>query len=272
MKTTLLIATYNWPEALKLVLESVFRQTVLPDEIVIADDGSGPETKALIDAMRNRSPIPITHVWHEDDGFRLTVIRNKAVAASKGDYILQIDGDCILPTHYVEDHINMAKPGYYAGGKRIRIKEEWTKKTFERGKLYLPYFGSLFQPKGIKKFARLHRIPFLMKPYSWLRSRSKRPHRGIIGCSMDFWKEDFIKVNGYDETFIGWGHEDAELLARLYSSGLKKCVIHLGGFVYHLEHKSRALDSEQFRKLERHLQESIEKKRVWAENGVDKYL
>ena len=89
---------------------------------------------------------------------------------------------------------------------------------------------------------------------------------------MDFWKKDFIKANGYDETFIGWGHEDAELLARLYSSGLKKCVIHLGGFVYHLDHKSRASESKNFDQLERRLQETIEKKRVWAENGVDKYL
>lgn len=272
MKTTLLISTYNWPDALRLCLESVFRQTVLPDEIVIADDGSSMETHELIEEMRGKSPIPIIHVWQEDDGFRLTMIRNKAVAASSGDYILQIDGDCMLPETYVRDHLRMARRGYYEGGKRICLTREWTEKTIGSGKLFLPYFGSLREKKGVKKFLRLHRIPWLMKPYSYLRSRSKRPHRGIIGCSMSFWRDDFIKVNGYDEAFIGWGHEDAELLARFYASGLKKLVIHLGGYVYHLHHNERSVHNEKFRLLEKRLEETIEKRLSWTDDGVLKWL
>ena len=272
MKTALLISTYNWPEALRLVLESAFSQTVLPDEIIIADDGSGSETRALIEEMTAKSPVPIKHVWHEDYGFRKTIIMNKAVAKAKGDYILQIDGDCIIPKHYIEDHLNVARNGYYVGGKRIKLTEEWTKKTFKDGKLYVPYFGTLLQPKGIKRFARLHRLPLLMKPYSYIRSKGKRPWGGIIGASFSFWKEDFIAVNGYNEEYIGWGHEDEELVWRLHFYGIKKLSLHFGGFVYHLYHRERSSESPNFDFYEKKMREGIAQKKTWAENGIDKYL
>ncbi|MDD7559772.1 MAG: glycosyltransferase family 2 protein [Porphyromonas sp.] len=272
MKSTLLISTYNWPQALRLVLESAFKQTVLPDEIVICDDGSGEETRTLIEGMSQKSPVPIKHVWHEDRGFRLAMIRNKGVAASEGEYILQIDGDCILSKHFVEDQLKMATRGYYAGGKRIMLNEEWSTKTLTSRKVFVPYFGSLLQHDGLKKFARLHRIPIIMDCYSRLRSRSKRPLSGIYGFSISFWKDDFIKVNGYDEGFTGWGYEDTEMLSRLYNSGLKKLTIHFGGFVYHLYHKTRKEENPHLNSCYLRMKQSIDEKRVWAQDGIDKWL
>ena len=113
MKTTLLITTYNWPKALELVLYSVLHQHVMPDEVVIADDGSTEETKKLIDRYADKMPVPVIWVWQEDKGFRRTSILNKAIAKATGDYIIQVDGDVVLSSHFVEDHIEMAQKGCF---------------------------------------------------------------------------------------------------------------------------------------------------------------
>src|ERR1044071_7810035 len=105
----LVIATYNWPEALKLVLESVLEQTVMPDEILIADDGSGYSTKLLIDSYRNKFKVPLKHFWHRDNGFQKTLIMNQAIAGTDCDYIVQVDGDIVLNTHFIEDHKKVAE-------------------------------------------------------------------------------------------------------------------------------------------------------------------
>lgn len=117
MTVSLLVSTYNWPRALYLCLDSVMQQTVLPDEILIADDGSGMATRDVVRHFERISPVPMRHIWHEDRGFRVATIRNKAIAASTCDYIIQIDGDLILERHFVQDHILFAKPGCYVSGR-----------------------------------------------------------------------------------------------------------------------------------------------------------
>ncbi len=110
MKTSLLISTYNWPQALELILKSALNQTEMPDEILIADDGSTEETKELIENFKTKSTVPINHIWHEDKGFRKAIILNRAIAAAIGEYIIQIDGDCIMHRNFVKDHKEMAAP------------------------------------------------------------------------------------------------------------------------------------------------------------------
>ena len=275
MKTTLLIATYNWPEALRLVLESAFKQTVLPDEIVIADDGSGSETRTLIEEMTALSPVPIKHVWHEDKGFRLAMIRNKAVASSSGDYILQIDGDCILSPHYVEDHLEMAKPGYFAGGRRVMLDERMTKETIESGRLRLSPLRILFRKKGLRYLKNMIRITFLRKAYSdfLTRKRDREKNVSVYGASFSFWKEDFIAVNGYDETMEGWGWEDSDINARLLNLGRKGTAIRFGGYSYHLFHRTRNTDNDpsdnpNYCLMMEHIRDHVTR----IEDGIDKYL
>ena len=113
MKTTLIITTYNWKEALKSVLESVKRQTVLPDEVIVADDGSREDTKAMIDQMREGFPVPLVHSWHEDNGFQLSMSRNRAIAKASGDYLIMIDGDMVLSQTFIESHKRVAKPNWF---------------------------------------------------------------------------------------------------------------------------------------------------------------
>ena len=128
MKTTLLITTYNRPDALELCLMSVLRQTHLPDEVLIADDGSTADTKELIDTYRTKFPIPVIHIWHEDKGFRRTVIFNRAFLVAKRDYIIQVDGDLILGRHFITDHINFAKEKCIAKGRRVCLSQKETDK------------------------------------------------------------------------------------------------------------------------------------------------
>ncbi len=271
MKTTLLITTYNWPEALRLVLESAFRQTALPDEIVIADDGSGEETRTLIKEMTAKSPVPIKHVWHEDKGFRKTIVLNSAVAVCRGDYILQVDGDCILSPHYVEDHIAMAKPGYFAGGKRIVLTEEMTRRTLGEGRLSYSVLGLLRKKKGLREVKSLLRLPHLMKWYSERISRTRAHEMPIAGFSFSFWKKDFVAVNGYDETMEGWGFEDIDIAYRLGMLGIRHTPIRFGGYVFHLWHKTRDLgipdeENPNFLKMQAYLTSGT----YFAETGYDR--
>ncbi|MEF1211136.1 glycosyltransferase [Vibrio alginolyticus] len=127
MKTTLIITTYNWKEALKAVLESVKRQTVLPDEVIVADDGSRDDTKAMIDQLRDGFPVPLIHSWHEDNGFQLSMSRNRAIAKASGDYLIMIDGDMVLSQTFIESHKQVAKPNWFVQGGRVLTDENCSK-------------------------------------------------------------------------------------------------------------------------------------------------
>ncbi|MCZ8205200.1 MAG: glycosyltransferase family 2 protein [Gemmatimonas sp.] len=116
---SLIIATYNWPQALAVVLRSVRAQQVWPTEVLIADDGSRSDTRALIDRERAGLPVPLVHVWHEDAGFRLAAIRNKAIAQARGDYIVQIDGDVVLHPRFIQAHAAYAR-GERGAERRVR--------------------------------------------------------------------------------------------------------------------------------------------------------
>src|SRR5690606_29045411 len=211
MKSALLISTYNWPEALELVLLSVENQSVKPDEVLIADDGSREETKALIKTFQEKSIIPIRHFWHEDSGFRRSLILNKAIAGSTADYIIQTDGDCIMHKDFVKDHLAMKDPSTYLFGSRVNIQENLLPTLFSQMKIE---FG--FLDKGINKRTRNLRIPVFANLYKRNIGLSSK----LRGCNLSFWKSDFIAVNGYNEDFEGWGREDSEMVIRMMNNGV----------------------------------------------------
>lgn len=259
---TLLVSTYNWEDALRLCLLSVSVQTVLPDEIVIADDGSGEDTRKLIDDFRTMLKVPIVHVWQEDKGFRLTTIRNKAIARAKGDYIIQIDGDVIMERHFIQDHVEMMEEGYFVCGSRTKLGPMVSKRLIENVslKLNVSELKAGFVLNGFRsKILR-----------SLLAERYARVIDHMRGCNLAFWKKDFISVNGYNEELQDWGHEDGELVYRLHFAGMEKKALKMGGIVYHLWHKEASRHNE-----EKHLRalEAVKRSRVgWCVNGIDKYL
>jgi hypothetical protein len=261
MKISLIISTYNWPEALELVLKSVLKQKLMPFEIIIADDGSKKETRELIEKFIKLLSVPLIHVWHEDNGFQKAKILNKAIAKAKGEYIIQTDGDCILHESFVKDHALSAEYGTYLFGSRVNIKKEYITKLFENKQINFNFLSS-----GIKKRTRAIHNNFLSSKYknSFFFSKKYR------GCNTSFFKRDFLAVNGYNEAFKGWGREDSELALRFHNNGLLSKRLRYAGIVYHIWHKELSKDNlSGNNSIELN---TIYKKIKWTENGVDKYF
>ena len=158
MKLALLISTYNRPDALELCLKSILNQVVLPDEILVADDGSTIETKKVIDAFNLRSTIKLKHIWHEDNGFQLAKIRNKAIIASCSDYIVQIDGDLILHKYFIKDHLDFCRPGTFVRASRTYLNEDITQEKIRE----LDTCVNLFD-KRVSNFISSFRVPILRR-------------------------------------------------------------------------------------------------------------
>lgn len=228
MTVALVIATYNWPEALRLVLESVSEQTVLPDEIIIADDGSSKSTKNLVDSFRNRFAVPLKHFWHKDDGFRKTIILNQAIAGTTCDYIIQVDGDIVLHKHFIADHISAAEKGFYIRGSRVMVMENRSQHELIMGR----FGGASAFSRGIKNRINAMRIPL----FANLLIKKSHRSNNVSGCNCAFWREDFVKVNGYNNEIKGWGHEDIELAARFINAGILQKKIKMIAVCYHLHH------------------------------------
>jgi glycosyltransferase involved in cell wall biosynthesis len=264
-KTSLIISTYNWPEALELCLLSLLSQAILPDEILIADDGSGLETRELIQKYRSKFNVPLHHIWHEDNGFRLAEIRNKAIAVVTGDYIIQIDGDLILHKKFIADHIKFAKTKSFVRASRIYLSLDTSEKLLDQKQIHFSWFD-----RGISnKLSAIH-LPFLWRVFEY-NYKSKGDERWEIhGCNMAFWKKDAITVNGYNEDFKGWGPEDKEFIVRLSNAGIKKRFIKMGALVFHLYHpenlKSNLPNNESI------LKAAIEEKTVVCLTGINQYL
>lgn len=258
---SLVLSTYNWPAALELVLKSIASQTVLPQEVIIADDGSKQETKNLIDSIKMTFPVPIKHIWHEDNGNRKAIIMNKAIAEASSEYIISIDGDVILHPNFVEDHLMMVEKNVYLYGSRVNIQENALTELFVSKNVDFNFFS-----KGIKKRGRTLHFPFLAK------NQKKHPNYSskMRGCNFSFWKSDFIKVNGYNEEFTGWGREDSELVLRMHNAGIEAKRLKFAGIVYHIYHNEQ---SKSF--LDRNdkiQQKTVEQKLTFAEKGINQYL
>ncbi|MEO6670830.1 MAG: glycosyltransferase family 2 protein [Ferruginibacter sp.] len=263
--SSLLISTYNWPAALDLCLESVFDQSILPGEIVICDDGSTAETELIIKKFQARRKIPIIHVWQKDEGFKLGQIRNKGIAKAKGDYIIQIDGDLILHKHFIKDHLNFSKQGFFTTGSRVLLSPETTETLIE----YCSTDVKKYSKNDRNFFNGLH-IPALHNFLSQLYKSKGRHKYYVKGCNMAFWKKDLVKINGYNEDFTGWGKEDSEIAIRLINAGTKKRFLKFGGITYHLYHKEASREMEQ--KNFRMMQQAVDKKIQRTHKGVDQYL
>ncbi|GEP95148.1 glycosyltransferase family 2 protein [Chitinophaga cymbidii] len=224
----LVIATYNWPEALQLVLDSVLEQKVFPDELIIADDGSTDSTRKLIDRYREKLPIPVKHFWHADNGFQKTIILNQAIAGTDCEYIVQVDGDIVLHPCFIKDHLRVAEKGYYIRGSRVMISED--KSNFFLIRDRMDRLSPL--SAGIRNRINALRAPALSP---LLIKKSKRSDN-VAGCNCAFWKADFVTVNGYNNEINGWGHEDIELAARFINIGLSQKKVKMLAVCYHLHH------------------------------------
>lgn len=192
MKTTLIISTYNRPEALSVCLDSVRFQTVMPDEVIVGDDGSTSETKDLIESFKKDFPVPLIHLWQEDKGFRLAMMRNKSVAAATGDYIIEIDGDIFLHNKFVEDHNDYETRTLFEG-TRVNLGQKLTEEICKSKVNRRIYPWTI----GIQNRAEtaIHSTPVS----NFFADRYKKNVSSGLGGNMSFWRSDFLAINGYDE-------------------------------------------------------------------------
>lgn len=233
MRISVIVSTYNQPRALDLVLTGLARQTRPADEIVIADDGSGAETWALLEAWRGRLPVPLRHVWQPDAGFRKCRILNRAIAAARGDYLVFFDGDCIPAGWCLATHARRAAPQRYVSGGKVlldaRVSARLDAGAVAAGVLDRP--GAWW--RGVAKRRRLvvSRIPGLRDA---LDRHVPRPP-GWRGENASTWAVHARAVGGFDERFT-YGYEDADFGQRLLLAGVRGVSVRYTAPVYHLDH------------------------------------
>lgn len=256
MNVSLIITTYNWKEALQAVLESVKRQTVLPEEVIVADDGSRPDTAEMITEMQKDFPVPLIHSWQEDNGFQLSLSRNRAIAAAKGDYIIMVDGDMVLSNSFVESHKQAAKPSWFVQGGRVLTNNDCAQKIMHDN-LVPNIFTS-----GIRNRKNCINNRLLSTLFSFERNNDKATR----GCNMAFWRKDALQVNGFNQDFVGWGREDSEFVHRMLNAGKRRLYLKFAGAGYHLYHKENTRAS--LSKNDEILEETIRLKLVECKNGI----
>lgn len=232
---SVVVTTYNRSDALAQVLRGLAQQDDRGFEVIIADDGSTPQHRDAIRAAAMASGLPVTHVWHPDVGFTASRVRNRGVSVAQGQYIILLDGDCVPETDFVRQHRRLRAQGCYVNGSRIMLSERLTQEVVANEAVIFgcsPRFWLEKRWRGdASKLTGLLRLP------DWgLRRNRQFVWRGIRSCNMGVWRSDFEAVNGFDESFVGWGHEDADFALRLHNSG----VVRKNGFcateVYHLWH------------------------------------
>ncbi|MDP2167472.1 MAG: glycosyltransferase family 2 protein [Thermodesulfovibrionales bacterium] len=260
MKASVIVPTYNKPTALKKALEGLCLQRRLPDEVLVADDGSTGETAALISGLGGKTPFPLVHVWHEDKGFRLAKIRNEAIKRAHGEYLIMLDGDCIANRHFVSDHLALAEKGCFVQGKRILLSPKADNFAAPDANSVLRLLR-LVLSGSMSNIHRLFRIPLLP-------ARKNSRLKGIKGCNMGFFREDLMAVNGYNESFVGWGREDSELGVRLFNYGIKRKEHPFMAVCFHLWHPS--YPRETMEANERLLENAIKNKLYYCPNGIVK--
>jgi len=258
MKTSLIIATYNKPKYLYQCLKSITELKGFPDEIIIADDGSGEETRLLIEQFKPEMPVPFIHVRQEDLGYRLSRSRNNGILKSTGDYLIFIDDDLILHPKFITDHQKYARPNHFYCGTRVRLGQLKSAELMNKHR-------NILSPWECDIQSRLNtiRIPFLHH----LITGPNYTYKRLRGCHMAFWKSDLFRINGFDERYTSWGREDSDIALRMMHAGIKRINLKWAAICYHLHHEVKETTS----KNNELMFEVVRTKRISAKIGLNNH-
>jgi GT2 family glycosyltransferase len=262
VQLTLVITTYERADALAAVLATTRAQRDPPDEIIVADDGSGPATAAVVEDGARHAPWPLRHIRQAHAGFRVTRVRNLAIAAARGDYIVFVDGDMLLDPRFIGDHRSAARPGSFVQGVRIPLTATATARLIaEPGRTP----GQLdLRGAGLRRAYALHSAALQRASARWANRLI-----AIKGCNQGFWRQDLRHVNGFDESIEGWGPEDKELCARLTHTGIARRTLLGGGIAWHLWHAPASRASADANRAV--LQQTLAERRVRCARGLDSH-
>jgi glycosyltransferase involved in cell wall biosynthesis len=262
---SVILTTYNREDALDAVLRSLAAQTDRNFEVVVADDGSGGATAALIEAWKAKFGRRLEHVWHEDRGFRAAEIRNRAILAARGDYVVFLDGDCIARPDFVATHRRLAEPGWFVTGNRILLSPDLTAKAL-REKL-APETWGLGDWLAQRLRGRINRLAALLHlPLGPLRRLRQNAWRGARSCNLAVWRSDLTRVDGFDAGYTGWGKEDSDFIVRLQRAGVRRKDGVFATGVLHLWHAEA--DRGALAENERKLSDIISSGDIRAQRGL----
>lgn len=270
--TEIIVTTYNNPQALNYTLLALTKQSLPVNYICIADDGSGPETEAVIQSFQKQHPsISTRHLWQEDDGFRKNELLNKAIASSEADLLIFIDGDCLAAPEFVARHVELAQPGQFCSGSVIRLTEANTQLVDEA----LITSGELFGFDWLNAHGQIDRIGTRLKT-----NRLGNRVGGVLesispvkivwnGGNSSGWRKDILAVNGFDEN-LRYGAEDVEMGQRLKNNGVVGRHIRYTAPLLHLEHPRGYADMELLKRNKAYVKEVKAKGITWTEDGIVK--
>lgn len=270
MKISIIVSTYNRPDALNAVLTGFANQTGVDPkqwELIIADDGSIESTGLLIGQYKKIFGQGLKHVWHPDTGFRLAEIRNKASLAAEGDYLVFLDGDCIPMRDFVSEHLRLAETKKVIAGNRILLSESYTAELLSSAKPDNPCTWGPFQWLFAKMNGKTNKsLGWLRLGLDRYRNRRALDWRVLRGCNIGVWREDFMAVDGFDGNFSGWGYEDSDLAVRLLRYGVTFKDGRFAVPVLHLWHfeNDRSSQGENWKRFEK----SLNGKHVKANKGI----
>jgi len=260
MKLSLILSAYNQRAALEKIFWALAQQTILPDQILIADDGSSDGTRELIERWKAKLRVSVEHLWQSDGGFLKTTILNRCVAAATSDYIVFLDGDCVPHRNFIEDHRALAEPGFWVQGRRCFVRERFVG-DFDPGST--PVWQWALRGR-IARPMKTVRLPFPIV-------QRDRGQRGILGCNMAYWREDVVAVNGFDESYQGRGMgADSDLGSRVYNLGRRRKFVYGRALVYHLDHP--IMPRPHFDANKARLDDVLRSGRFRCEKGLDQYL
>jgi glycosyltransferase involved in cell wall biosynthesis len=223
------MCSYERPQHLRLALSGYLHQSVGDYEILVADDGSGPETAEAVERFAKRAPFPVHHVWQPDRGYRRTAILNRAIVKTSADYVVFTDGDCVPAPDLLERHLGERRPGRMLIGGYVRVPRELGDRVDEN------WVASRGYQTRLTPWTRwqLQRRHWKNLWQIWTRRR-RRPHN--LGLNMSLWKADLLRVNGFDENIVNWGNDDGDLRERLKMVGVWPRSIWNRALVFHLDH------------------------------------
>jgi len=265
---TLIVTTYNWPAALAAVLHALAQQNRLGFDVLIADDGSDAETAALLSGLLPTLPFALRHVWQADLGFRAAAARNRALAQVTRPYVIFLDGDSVPLADFVQGHCALAEPGYFVAGNRVLCSPAGNRALLQPPNTIAALSGKQWLWQRLR--GHINRLlPLLRLPDGAWRKRNQ-DWRGAKTCNLGAWCADLQRINGFDEAYQGWGHEDADLVVRLLRSGVRRKEGRYALPVIHLWHHSH--DRSQEAANRQRLAALLSAQHTEARQGLDRYL
>lgn len=267
MRTAFIVLTYNRVDALLQVLRALAPQCdAARHEVIVADDGSRPgSVAALREGLPDFGACRVRHVWHPDTGFTAARARNLAAARTTADYLVFLDGDCVPNPRFAAEHEALARPGAFVMGARVLLDEALTREVLAGA--VAPGALAAGQWLRLRLAGHANKLTHLLGglgPHAITHTRFR--WKGIRSCNMAVWRADYEAVNGFDEAFAGWGHEDADVVLRLHAHGARRRNAVLGTEVYHLWHRAAARDHEADNRAR--VEARLESGMIRAERGV----